>query len=136
MSDGERYALIVASDRHTDPRLSRLRAPAVDAEELARVLSDPTIGAFEVATSLNEPEHVVRRRLSAFFENRGSDDLLVLHLSCHGVKDEDGRLYFATSDTDVNHRRTCRSGVDAPAQRDLVVRNRKLLEIRGSSQLR
>ena len=103
MSDGDRYALIVASDTHTDPRLSRLRAPAADAEELARVLSDPAIGAFEVATSLNEPEHVVRRRLSAFFENRGLDDLLVLHLSCHGVKDEDGRLYFATSDTEVNH---------------------------------
>jgi len=103
MNDGERYALIVASDTHTDPRLSRLRAPAVDAEELARVLSDPAIGAFGVATSLNEPEHVVRRRLSAFFENRSPDDLLVLHLSCHGVKDEDGRLYFATSDTEVEH---------------------------------
>ena len=103
MNDGERHALIVASDTHTDPRLSRLRAPAVDAEELARVLSDPAIGAFEVATSLNEPEHVVRRRLSAFFEDRGPDDLLVLHLSCHGVKDEDGRLYFATSDTEVEH---------------------------------
>jgi hypothetical protein len=103
MTDGERHALIVASDTHTDPRLSRLRAPAVDAAELARVLSDPAIGAFEVATSLNEPEHVVRRRLSAFFEDRGSDDLLVLHLSCHGVKDEDGRLYFATSDTEVEH---------------------------------
>ena len=103
MTDGERHALIVASDTHSDPRLSRLRAPAVDAAELARVLSDPAIGAFEVATSLNEPEHVVRRRLSAFFEDRGSDDLLVLHLSCHGVKDEDGRLYFATSDTEVEH---------------------------------
>jgi hypothetical protein len=103
MTDGERHALIVASDTHSDPRLSRLRAPAVDAAELARVLSDPAIGAFEVATSHNEPEHVVRRRLSAFFEDRGSDDLLVLHLSCHGVKDEDGRLYFATSDTEVEH---------------------------------
>lgn len=103
MSDGDRFALIVASDTHSDPRLSRLRAPAADADELARVLRDPEIGAFDVAISHNEPEHVVRRRLSAFFDNRGLDDLLVLHLSCHGVKDEDGRLYFATSDTEVDH---------------------------------
>ena len=101
MSTGDRYALIVASYTHTDPRLSRLRAPAVDAEELARVLTDPDIGAFTVATTLNESEHVVLRRLSAFFDDRRPDDLLMLHLSCHGVKDEDGRLYFATSDTEV-----------------------------------
>ena len=49
----------MASDTHTDPRLSRLRAPAADAEELARVLRGPAIGAFEVATWLNGPEHVV-----------------------------------------------------------------------------
>ena len=52
---------------------------------------------------MNEPEHVVRRKLSAFFDNRGLDDLLVLHLSCHGLKDDDGRLYFATADTELDH---------------------------------
>lgn len=102
MSPG-RFALIVTSDTYADPRLSSLRAPTADAEELGRVLRDPDIGEFDVAISHNEPEHVVRRRLSAFFEKRGMDDLLVLHMSCHGVKDEDGRLYFATEDTEVDH---------------------------------
>lgn len=103
MSEGGRFALIVASDTHSDSKLSQLRAPAADADELSRVLRDPDIGGFDVAVSLNEPEHVVRRRLSTFFDARSADDLLVLHLSCHGVKDEDGRLYFATSDTEVSH---------------------------------
>ena len=103
MSGGRRSALVVANDTYHDQRLRRLRAPATDAEHLARVLRDADIGGFDVEVSLNEPEHVVRRKLSAFFDNRGLDDLLLLHLSCHGVKDEDGRLYFATPDTEVDH---------------------------------
>ena len=103
MTGGRRSALVVANDTYHDQRLRRLRAPATDAEHLARVLRDADIGGFDVEVSLNDPEHVVRRKLSAFFDNRGLDDLLLLHLSCHGVKDEDGRLYFATPDTEVDH---------------------------------
>ena len=92
MSERARTAFVVANDAYTDGRLRRLRAPAADAEELARVLGDAEIGSFDVEVSMNEPEHVVRRKLSAFFDHRGLDDLLVLHLSCHGLKDDDGRL--------------------------------------------
>jgi hypothetical protein len=103
MGEASRSAFIVANDDYADRRLSRLRAPAADARELANVLGDPDIGGFDVDVSLNEPEHVVRRRLSAFFDNRVAADVLLLHLSCHGVKDEDGRLYFATPDTEMDH---------------------------------
>jgi hypothetical protein len=103
VSEGRRSAFVVANDDYLDRRLRRLRAPAADAKELARVLRDPDIGGFEVEVSLNEPEHVIRRRLSAFFDDRGIDDLLLLHLSCHGLKDDDGRLYFATPDTELDH---------------------------------
>ena len=103
MTAGRRSALVVANDTYDDQRLSRLRAPATDAEQLARVLRNAEIGGFEVEVSLNEPEHVVRRKVSSFFDDRRPDDLLLLHLSCHGVKDEDGRLYFATPDTEVDH---------------------------------
>ncbi|MEU4453520.1 caspase family protein [Nocardioides sp. NPDC023903] len=103
MTAGRRSALVVANDTYQDQRLSRLRAPATDAEQLGGVLRNAEIGGFDVEVSLNEPEHVVRRKVSSFFDDRGPDDLLLLHLSCHGVKDEDGRLYFATPDTEVDH---------------------------------
>ncbi|MER7609170.1 caspase family protein [Nocardioides sp. NPDC127503] len=103
MTAGRRSALVVANDTYLDQRLSRLRAPATDAEQLAGVLRNAEIGGFEVEVSLNEPEHVVRRKVSSFFDDRSPDDLLLLHLSCHGVKDEDGRLYFATPDTEIGH---------------------------------
>ena len=99
MVDGTRSALIVASDEYQDPGLRRLRAPSSDAQALTRVLRDPGIGGFEVRTLLNEPAHVVNLAVEEFFADRRPDDLLLLHVSSHGVKDEGGELYFATADT-------------------------------------
>jgi hypothetical protein len=97
--DGVRSALIVASDGYTDPGLGRLRAPASDARALERVLRDPEIGGFEVRTLLNEPAHEVNLAVEEFFADRRPDDLLMVHFSCHGVKDESGELYFAMANT-------------------------------------
>jgi hypothetical protein len=97
--DGDRSALIVASDSYTDPGLQRLRAPASDAQALAGVLRDPDIGGFGVRTLLNEPAHEVTLAVEEFFADRRPDDLLLLHFSCHGVKDEGGELYFAAANT-------------------------------------
>jgi Caspase domain/WD domain, G-beta repeat len=97
--DETRSALIVASDRYTDPGLRRLRAPASDARALAAVLRDPGIGGFGVRTVLNEPAHVVTLAVEEFFADRRPSDLLLMHFSGHGVKDEDGELYFAASNT-------------------------------------
>jgi hypothetical protein len=100
---GSRYALIVANSAYEDARLRQLRAPSRDADELARVLGDAEIGGFEVEQSRNEPAHLLRRRIALFFGDRSTGDVLLLHLSGHGVKDEDGSLHFATSDTDAQH---------------------------------
>jgi len=99
--DGKRSALIVANYQYEDPGLQLLRAPARDAEALARVLRDPEIGGFEVRTVLNQPAHVANLAVEEFFAERRPDDLLVLHFSGHGVKDDSGELYFATTDTQL-----------------------------------
>jgi hypothetical protein len=97
--DGARSALIVANDSYTDPGLSRLRAPGSDAQALARVLRNPGIGDFEVRVLLNEPAHEVNLAVEEFFADRRPDDLLLVHFSCHGVKDESGELFFAAANT-------------------------------------
>jgi Penicillin binding protein A dimerisation domain/Penicillin binding protein transpeptidase domain/Caspase domain len=56
-------------------------------------------GGFEVRTLFNEPAHVVNLAVEEFFADRRPGDLLVVHFSGHGVKDEDGELYFAASNT-------------------------------------
>lgn len=101
-----RLALIVAVSEYQDAGLRQLVAPAQDAEALARVLGDPAIGGFAVKTLLNQPSHQINREIEAFFANRAKEDLLLLYFSGHGVKDEEGRLYFATTDTDRKFLRT------------------------------
>ncbi|MCA2219891.1 caspase family protein [Nonomuraea aurantiaca] len=99
---GRRVALIVASDEYGDPGLRRLRAPALDAEALAGVLGDAAIGGFEVRTMLNESTAVINEAVEEFFADRHPDDLLLLHFSGHGVKNDNGELYFATPSTKLN----------------------------------
>jgi hypothetical protein len=96
---GVRRALIVASDRYDDPGLRQLRAPVADARALADVLGDSAIGDFGVTSVVNRPAHEVTLAVEDFFAERSPDDLLLVHFSCHGVKDEDGELYFAMTDT-------------------------------------
>lgn len=97
--DGTRNALIIASSDYQDPGLRRLRAPGSDAQALGDVLRDPRIGDFDVRTLLDEPAHVVTLAVEEFFADRGPDDLLLVHFSGHGIKDEDGELYFAAANT-------------------------------------
>lgn len=101
--DTTRSALIVATSEYTDPKLKELRSPAHDALELGRVLREPGIGDFDVSIVMNQPEHTVRRAIAALFRDRRGDDVVLLHLACHGVKDEDGNLYFATIDTEEDN---------------------------------
>jgi hypothetical protein len=96
---GTRSALIIASREYQDPGLGQLRSPAHDAEALARVLGNPRIGGFDVTTLLDAPSYEIGEAVEDFFADRSPDDLLLMHFSCHGVKDESGELYFASSNT-------------------------------------
>ncbi|MFD3683890.1 RDD family protein [Nocardiopsis sp. NPDC058631] len=97
--NGVRHALIVATDFYQDDGLAHLKSPGQDAVVLADVLRDPQIGGFEVEVLRNEPVHVLRRRVEDFFSDRHREDSLLLHFSCHGLKNDSGELHFATVDT-------------------------------------
>ena len=99
---GARSALIVATYAYDDRGLARLQAPQHDAEALAEVLADPDIGGFDVTTVVNRPWYEVSRAVAQFFRNRRADDLVLLHFSCHGLKDDSGELYFAATDTSLD----------------------------------
>jgi len=100
---GPRSALVIATNTYADETLSQLRAPARDAADLADVLADPGVGAFTVTLLLDRTAHEIRLGVEDFLANRGHDDLLVLYLSCHGIRDKRGRLYFAATDSRKTH---------------------------------
>jgi hypothetical protein len=104
-------ALLIATAAYGDPAFRRLRAPGHDVEALTGVLGDPAIGGMDVRALVNQPGQVVEEEIEGFFGDRKPDDLLVLYLSCHGVKDQDGRLYFAATDTKLQ--RLAASGISS-----------------------
>jgi formylglycine-generating enzyme required for sulfatase activity len=97
-----KFALIIGNGEYQDSTLRRLHAPDADARALADVLSNPGVGGFEVQMLVNESSFKAMEEIEAFFDSRKRDDLLLLYFSGHGVKDEDGQLYFAAANTKVN----------------------------------
>ncbi|MFD7157380.1 caspase domain-containing protein [Kribbella sp. NPDC059898] len=97
--DGSRIALIVANDEYDDPGLRRLVAPAQDAVALATALADPSVGDFDVRVLRNESAQEIRLAVEDFFADRVPEDLLMLHFSCHGLKNAAGELFLAVADT-------------------------------------
>lgn len=108
---GSRHALIVAAGRYEDGALGSLRSPSKDAEELTDVLEDPAIGGYDVRQLLDLPDYVLRMQIEDFFADARPQDMLLLYLSCHGVKDEAGHLHFATVNTRAN--RLASTGISA-----------------------
>jgi uncharacterized caspase-like protein len=88
----KRSALIVATSEYEDARLSPLGGPGHDAEALQAVLGSAEIGAFDVQLALNAKRGDLQTTLDTFFADRGREDLLLVHFSGHGLKDDDGQL--------------------------------------------
>ncbi|TDD28784.1 caspase family protein, partial [Kribbella turkmenica] len=97
--DGSRVALVIANDQYDDAGLRSLVAPAQDAAALAEVLADPSVGGFEVQVMRNAAAQEIRLAVEDFFADRAPEDLLMLHFSCHGLKNAAGELFLAVADT-------------------------------------
>ena len=96
----KKFALIIANTEYTDTGLAQLTAPGKDAKEFGRVLDSRDICAFDdVIILFNEDVFKVNETIDYFFSDKKPDDLLVLYFSGHGVRDENGSLYLAVTNT-------------------------------------
>ncbi|MHA5054184.1 caspase family protein [Streptomyces sp. SD15] len=93
-------ALIIAAQYYDNPSRQQLPGAGADARELSKILRDPGVGAFEVETVVDETSHVIRLAIERFFREADSNDLLLVHISCHGQRNRRGELYFEVKDTD------------------------------------
>lgn len=101
MAAAGRKALIIANDEY-ERELQKLQAPSADAAELGRVLADPHIGDFIVRDIRNQPSYAIQAEIEDLFADGRPDDLLLLHFSCHGLKNDSGELFFAAPNTRPN----------------------------------
>ncbi|MFJ7218953.1 Hsp70 family protein [Amycolatopsis sp. NPDC098790] len=100
VADMARRCLIVANQRYQDPAFAELPGAAEDADALERLLTQPAIGGFEVEVVLDGGGVAVRRAIELFFQRAERADVLWLHISCHGMKNRDNRLFLVTADTE------------------------------------
>jgi Caspase domain len=96
---GARLALVVANEDYADDGLRRLAAPGRDADALAEILGERSVGGFDVQVLRNESAQQIRFAIEDFFADRSPTDLLLVHFSCHGVKNASGELFLAAADT-------------------------------------
>jgi len=96
-----KFALVIANTEYQDTSFAKLTAPGKDADEFAQVLRE--LAAFDnVQVLINEGESRTRRSIARFFAERKRDDLLLLYFSGHGVRNEQGQLFLAANDTEIN----------------------------------
>lgn len=117
-----RRALVVANARYDDEALGGLASPAQDATALTEVLADPARCGFEVSTVVDGEASAVIEAVEGFLTDVERSDLLLLYFSCHGLKDEQGRLYLASRNTRRNRLRS--TAVSAAVVNDLLLGSR------------
>ncbi len=100
---GKRHAILVASsDFPEDATLTPLRCPVQDIESFGDILKADNHGAFdEVHLMKNEPHYKILEKVNRVIKNADREDMVVFFYSGHGKLDGAGRLYLATSNTNV-----------------------------------
>ncbi|WP_067845184.1 caspase, EACC1-associated type [Nocardia lijiangensis] len=104
-------SLIIANQHYDDPAYAELPGAERDAAELQAVLADPDIAGFEVQVLRDGTAAQCRKAIETFFRGAGGDDLLLLHISCHGQKDRHNRLYLVGTDTEKTY--VASTGIDS-----------------------
>ncbi|MDX2216519.1 MAG: SUMF1/EgtB/PvdO family nonheme iron enzyme [Oculatellaceae cyanobacterium bins.114] len=94
-----KVALLIGVSKY-EPGLNALPGASQDVAALKQALEDPQIGKFDRVQELLNPEpQDMQLAIEMVFSDRAKDDLVVLFFSGHGIKDDQGRLYFATPRT-------------------------------------
>ena len=99
---GRRLALVIANSRYQDHALPRLKSPEADAKALTDVLGNPRLGDFRLKILRDPPLLELRKHISRLFHDRNPDDLLMLYISGHGLRDLIGRLYLPVIETELD----------------------------------
>jgi hypothetical protein len=116
-----RVALLIGTGEYLDG-FKPLPAATKDVEAVAAILCDPEMGGFDdVKTLINKSQSEIAEAIETWFGARQKDDLALLYISGHGVKDARSELYFAAGNTRKQREELVRStAVSASFVRDRI----------------
>ncbi len=94
-----KIALLIGVSQYQSD-LSPLPKANKDVLAMQNVLQNPNIAEFERVKPLLDPDaQTMREEIEIIFSGCQKDDLVLLFFSGHGIKDDRGKLYFATNNT-------------------------------------
>ena len=96
-----KIALLIGVSEY-EPGLNPLLAAVKDLDAMKEVLLHPEMGGFaesDIVLLRNPKRQEMEESIETLFANRHRDDLVLLFFSGHGIKDDAGRLFLATSAT-------------------------------------
>lgn len=97
-----KIALLIGVSQYQSD-LTPLPKATKDVEAMQNVLQNPAIGRFErVEIRLDPDAQTMREEIEVIFSECQKDDLVLLFFSGHGIKNDRGKLYFATNNTRKN----------------------------------
>lgn len=129
MPNGDRLALVVGCGSYDDPTLQALQATLTDVGAIESVLRDENICQFTKCTAITDRSKAeVEREVHRFLKSAPFDSLVLLYFTGHGIKDEQGSLYFAQKDTESDLLESTAVSADfIRRQMDACVSDRKVL---------
>jgi uncharacterized caspase-like protein len=95
-----RRALLLAAPNVDDPAFGRLHLEEQVAK-LASLLADPEVCAFDVTSLVDPTTSEATRVVERTFSAASSKDLILFYFAGHGLKDDQGQLFFALRDTEL-----------------------------------
>jgi hypothetical protein len=94
-----RVALLVGTGQYGE-HFQALESIPKNLKALESVLKNPAMGGFDEVNVLYDPSHSeMSTEINTWLKARNKDDLLLLYLAGHGIKDSQRHLYFAASNT-------------------------------------
>ncbi|MCX4813851.1 caspase family protein [Streptomyces sp. NBC_01239] len=98
----KKKALLISCGTYTDSNLHPLPSSIPDSARFADLLERPNLGGFDVRIVNDGTLVTVQREIHELLHLAATDDLILIYLSSHGLKDMFGRFYLALPDTDLS----------------------------------
>jgi len=93
-----KVALLVGVGNYEHPDdVKPLVSPPKDVAAMQRILLNPQMGEFSEVIPLIDPDPMqMQEAIETLYRARAKDDTVLLFFSGHGIKDDSGKLHFAT----------------------------------------
>ncbi|MBT9548654.1 MAG: caspase family protein [Candidatus Sericytochromatia bacterium] len=89
----------IGTFKHSQFGLNKLNSVANDVSAMERVLGNPEIGGFDVKKLIDVDFSLLQEEIAEFFSKSSKEDVKLLYFSGHGILDDNGKLYFAATNT-------------------------------------